>query len=59
MLVPGDASRVERVETLGQAVDDRFSFGFERAEQPVPGDQDAAVVSVEILLVGAVVDPMV
>jgi hypothetical protein len=59
VLVAGDACGVERVEILGEAVDDGFGFGFESAEQPVPDDQDAAVVSVEILLVAAVVDTMV
>jgi hypothetical protein len=59
MLVAGDARGIERVEILRQAVDDGFGFRFEGAEQPVPRDQDAAVVSVKILLIAAVVDAMV
>ena len=51
MLVGRDAYRIERVEILGQAVDDGFGFGFEGPEQPVPYDQDAAVVPVDVLLI--------
>ena len=55
----GDPGRVERVDVLGEAVDDRLVLALERAEQPVPDDEDAAVVAVEVLAVAAVVHPVV
>src|SRR5690606_39759068 len=44
-----------------QPVDDRLGrvLALERAEQPVPDDEDAAVVPVEVALVAAMVDPVV
>ena len=57
--VGGDDRRVVGVDVAGQAVDDRLRLRLEGAEQPVPDDQDAAVVAVEVLAVGAVVDPVV
>ena len=47
------------VHLLGQAVVRPERLGLEAAEQPVPDDQDAAVVPVEVLLVHAVVHPVV
>ena len=55
-LVVADLDRVERLDVLGQAVLDASHLGLERAEQLVPDDQDPAVVPVEVLRVGAVVD---
>ena len=59
VLVGRDPGRVERVDVLGQPVADRLVLGLEGAEEPVPHDQDAAVVAVEVLGVGAVVHPVV
>jgi hypothetical protein len=59
--VRGDLDRVERVDVLGQPVDDGFVvvFFLERAEHAVPDDEDAAVVAVQVLAVRAVMDAMV
>ena len=54
-LVVGDSQRVVRVDVLGQPVLHPPQLRFEGAEQLVPQDQDAAVVLVEVLIVGAVV----
>lgn len=58
-LVRRHPQRVERVDVLGQPVADPLAFGFEGAEQPVPDDQDAAVVLVQVLRIGSVVYPVV
>jgi uncharacterized protein len=58
-LVVADSDRVVGVDVLREAVLDAAHLGFEGAEQLVPDDEDAAVVLVEVLLVGAVVDPVV
>ena len=55
----GDPCRVERVDVGGEAVDDGLLLRLEGAEEPVPHDQDAAVVAVEVLPVRPVVDPVV
>ncbi len=59
MLVRGDPSRVEGADVLGEPVGHLLSLGLEGAEEPVPDDQDAAVVAIEVLPVGTVVDPVV
>ena len=59
VLVERDAHRVERLELLRQPVADALALGLPGAEQPVPDDQDPAVVLVEVLVVGAVVDAVV
>ena len=53
--------RVERVQLLDQAIDGRIigALGLERAEQPVPDDQRAGIIRIEIARVGAVVHAMV
>src|SRR4051794_19068117 len=59
VLVERDADRVEGGELLRQPVPDALALGLPRAEDPVPDDQDPAVVLVEILMVHPVVNPMV
>ena len=59
VLVEGDPDRPERAQLGRQPVADPLALGLVGAEQAVPDDQDAAVVAVEVLLVGAVVDAVV
>src|SRR5690606_27493351 len=59
VLAVSDLDRMEGVDVLRQSVTDPFAFRLEGAEHAVPDDQDAAVVLVEVLLLGAVVDPVV
>ena len=49
---------VEGIDLLGQPVVRTGVFGLEAAEQPVPQDEDAAVIPVQVLLVHAVVHPV-
>src|SRR6478609_3109823 len=58
-LVEGDAGRLEGADVLRQPVADALGLALEAAEEAVPDDQDAAVVAVEVDLVGAVVDAVV
>ena len=58
MFMGCDLERIERVDVLGQPVDHRFLLSLERAKQAIPDDQDAAVISIEILAIGTVVDPV-
>jgi hypothetical protein len=48
--------RIEAADRLGGAVDRALVLGGVAAEQAVPEDEDAAVVLVEVLRVGGVVD---
>jgi len=48
--------RIEGFDVLGQPEADTLDFGLEGAEQAVPDDQDSAVVAIQVLRVGAVVD---
>src|SRR6476659_926230 len=48
VLVGGDDERVVRAQLLRQAVDDAIALGLEGAEEPVPDDEDASVVAVEV-----------
>lgn len=50
---------VEGADGRGQSVDGPLLFGLERAEHPVPDNEDARVVAVEILGIGPVVNSMV
>src|SRR4051812_7827118 len=59
VLVERDANRVEGGELLRQPVPYALVLGLPRAEDPVPDDQDPAVVLVEILMVHPVVNPVV
>ena len=59
VLVEGGADRAEGADVLGQPVADPLALGLVGAEHAVPDDQDAAVVLVEVDLVGAVVDAVV
>src|SRR6476661_7011498 len=59
VLVGGDDERVVGAQLLGQAVDDALALGLEGAEEPVPDDEDAAVVAVEVGVVHAVVHAVV
>src|SRR5580704_8430727 len=56
MLVSRDLERVEGVDVPRQAVDDALALLLERAEQPVPDDEDASVVPVDVLGVAPVVN---
>ena len=47
-LVCKDLEWIEGVDVLGQPVAHAFALGFERPEQAIPDDQDAAVVAVEV-----------
>src|SRR6476620_5983197 len=49
---------VEGVHLLGEAVVRSRGLRLEAAEEPVPEDEDAAVVAVQVLLVHAVVHPV-
>src|SRR5690242_8593236 len=55
VLVRRHDERVVGAQLLGQAVDDALALGLEGAEEPVPDDEDAAVVAVEVGVVHAVV----
>jgi hypothetical protein len=57
--VERDLDQVERPRLLGQAIAHALLLGRPRAEQGVPDDEDPAVVLVEVLMVGPVVDAMV
>src|SRR6478752_8394230 len=59
VLVGGDDERVVGAQLLRQSVDDALALGLEGAEEPVPDDEDAAVVAVEVGVVHAVVYPVV
>src|SRR3954464_8467841 len=48
VLVEGDGQGTVRADVLRQAVADAFALVREAPEQPVPDDQDAAVVAVEV-----------
>ncbi len=54
-----DLHRIVRIDVLGEPVPDRLGLGGEAAEHPVPDDEDAAVVPIEVGLVRPVVDAMV
>ncbi|MDT0261343.1 hypothetical protein RM423_08035 [Jatrophihabitans sp. DSM 44399] len=54
-----DLERVGGVDVLGQPVRRPVRLGHEAAEQPVPDDQDAGVVDVEVVGVTTVVHPVV
>ena len=54
-LVEGDASRPEGADVFRQPVLRPLGLALEGAEHPVPDDQDAAVVAIEVDLVRAVV----
>src|SRR6185295_14625421 len=58
-LVEGDARRAEGADVLRQPVLRPYRLALEGAEHPVPDDQDAAVVAVEVDVVGAVVHAVV
>src|SRR6476661_5939896 len=45
-LMEADAQRVERVDVLGQPIDDALAFRLERSEQSIPDDEDARVVAI-------------
>ncbi len=51
--------QVVRVDVLGESVPGPFGLGDERSEQPVPDDEDAAEVAVEVTALGGMVDPVV
>jgi hypothetical protein len=59
VLVGGDPCGIERVDVGGQAIDNRLLLAGEGPKQPVPDDENATVVPVEVLTVGAVVDTVV
>src|ERR1700722_477923 len=54
VLMKRDADRMVRLDVLRQPVTALLALAREAPEQPVPDDQDPAVVAVQILLVGAV-----
>ena len=54
LAIPNSQGR-ERLDVLRQAVFDPTNLGLKGAEQPIPQNEDAAIVLVEILGVGAVV----
>src|SRR5881394_2659542 len=58
-LVEADLEEVERLDVLRQAVDDGLAFNLERSEQPIPHDEDPAVIAVEVADVLAVMHAMV
>src|SRR3712207_8356849 len=55
-LVPYTTLFRSRRQLLGQAVSHALALGLPGPEQPVPDDQDAAVVLVQVLVVHPVVD---
>ena len=59
VLMKGHAHRVESLDVRRQPVDRFLILRFEAAKDSVPDDQHAAVVAVEVEVVGAVVDAMV
>ncbi len=58
VLVEGGPDGVVGADVLRQPVADPLALGRVGPEELVPDDQDAAVVAVEVDLVGAVVDPV-
>ena len=58
-LAVADAHGIERVDVLREAVAHATDLLLEGPEQPVPDDEDAAVVLVEVLAVRSVVHAMV
>jgi hypothetical protein len=58
-LVEGHPVRLERAEVLRQPILHPLRLTLEGPKQPVPDDQDATVVAVEVELIGAVVDAVV
>src|SRR6266567_4362708 len=48
--------RIEATQRFDQAIDGRLHFRLPRTEQPIPDDQRAAIVLVEVLRVDRVVD---
>jgi hypothetical protein len=40
VLVRGDPEGIERVDVLGQPVNDALALGLEGVEEPVPHDED-------------------
>ena len=58
-LVERHPGRPKAADVLRQPVAGPLGFTLEGAEDPIPDDQDAAVVAVEVDLVGAVVDAVV
>ena len=54
-LVKGDAQRVVRPQVVGEAVDGALVLRLEGAEEPIPDDEDAGVVAVQVARIGAVV----
>jgi predicted HAD superfamily phosphohydrolase len=58
VLVGRGSDRVEGVDVLGEPVGDGIALTFERAEEAVPDDQDAAVVAVQVLAIAPVMDPV-
>ena len=59
VLVEGNAHRVESLDVRCQPVDRLLILQLEAAKHSVPDDQHAAVVAVEVEVVGAVVDAVV
>jgi hypothetical protein len=57
--VGGHAQRVVRGDVLGEPVDGPFGLRDERSEEPVPDDEDAAEVAVQVAALGGVVDAVV
>jgi hypothetical protein len=58
-LVERNPGRAEAADVLRQPVTGSLSFTLEGAEDAVPDDQDAAVVAVEVDVVGAMMDALV
>ena len=58
VLVGGNAAGTEGVDVAREAVDDGLVLLLVCAEQPVPHDEDAPVVPVEVPTVAPVVDPV-
>src|SRR3954452_15619988 len=59
VLVERDADGMERGQLRREPVPHALALGLPRAEDPVPDDQDPAVVLVEVLMVHPVVNPVV
>src|ERR1039458_4773091 len=58
-LVVTDADGVIRVDVLRQTVTHPTDLFLEGPEKPVPDDEDAAIILVEVLTIRAVVNPVV
>ena len=54
-----DTNRVERVDVLGEAITNSFAFALEGAKEAIPGNEDAAIVLIEIFRLCAVVHAVV